>query len=76
MRRLPILGLLALVAAFAEAALAGGQVVDLGPPAILQTSDAAVPPPPAPPCRSRPNRNRARRWPFPRWDRRRLRRPK
>ena len=49
MRRLPILGMLALVAAFAEAAFAGGQVVDLGPPAILQTSDAAVPPPPAPP---------------------------
>jgi hypothetical protein len=41
--------MLALVAAFAEAAFAGGQVVDLGPPAILQTSDAAVPPPPAPP---------------------------
>ena len=49
MRRLPILGMLALVAAFAEPAFAGGQVVDLGPPAILQTSDAAVPPPPAPP---------------------------
>jgi hypothetical protein len=49
MRRLPILGMLAFAAAFADAALAGGQVVDLGPPAILQTSDAAVPPPPAPP---------------------------
>ncbi len=49
MRRLPILGMLALVAAVVEPAFAGGQVVDLGPPAILQTSDAAVPPPPAPP---------------------------
>ena len=41
MRRLPILGMLAFVAAFAEPAFAGGQVVELGPPAILQTSDAA-----------------------------------
>jgi hypothetical protein len=48
MRRLPILGLLAFVAAFAQAALAAGPAIEPGGPAILQSSEALVPPPPAP----------------------------